>query len=215
MQNEKLLIVVSRSLQHQFLAIAHDKAGHLGTDRTFAQLSKIAYWVAISKDVIHYCSYCTKCQLMKSLPNQPAPLQRVIITRSWELVVVDILKVPMSHQGNQYILAAQDYFSKWPFAQAMPVQKADRIVRILLDQVFTLVEPPERLHSDQGRNFESQILGDFCKAFKVTKTQTTPYHLWGDGLVERITTKHFTYICAEGGRLGTTSTAVTIHISDN
>ena len=28
MQEEKLLIVVPRSLQHQFLAVAHDKAGH-------------------------------------------------------------------------------------------------------------------------------------------------------------------------------------------
>jgi len=36
------------------------------------------------------------------------------------MVAVDILKVPPSLQGNQYILVAQDYFSKWPFAMAMP-----------------------------------------------------------------------------------------------
>ena len=186
MQEEKFLIVVPRSLQRQFLTTAHDKAGHQGIDRTLAQLSEIAYWVGISKDVTRYCSYCTKCQLTKSLPSQPAPLHPVIASRPWELVAVDILKVPMSHQGNQYILVAQDYFSKWPFAQAMPDQKAERIVRILRDQVFTLVGLPERLHSDQGRNFESQILGDLCKAFKVTKSHTTPYHPQGDGLVERM-----------------------------
>ena len=62
MQEEKFLIVVPRSLQRQFLAIAHDKAGHQGIDCTLAQLSEIAYWVGISKDVIHYCSYCMKCQ---------------------------------------------------------------------------------------------------------------------------------------------------------
>ena len=133
-----------------------------------------------------YCSYCTKCQLTKSLPNQPAPLQPAIASRPWELVAVDILNVPMSHQGNQYILVAQDYFSKWPFAQVMPDQKAERIVRILCDQVFTLVGPPERLHSDQSRNFEGQILSDLCKAFQVTKSHTTPYRPQGDGLVERM-----------------------------
>ena len=140
----------------------------------------------MSKDVTRYCSYCTRCQYTKSPPNQPAPLQPVIASRPWELVAVDILKVPMSPQGNQYILVAQDYFSKWPFAQGMPDQKVDRIIRILRDQVFTLVGPPERLHSDQGRNFESQILGDLCKAFQVTKSRTTPYHPMGDGLVERM-----------------------------
>ena len=100
MQEEKLLIVVPRSLQQQFLAIAHDKAGHQGTDRTLVQLSEITYWVGISKDVTCYCSYCTKCQLTKSLPNQSAPLQPVIASRPWELVAVYILKVPMSYQGN-------------------------------------------------------------------------------------------------------------------
>ena len=57
------------------------------------------------------------------------------------MVGVDILKFPMSSKGNQYLLVAQDYFSKWPFAIALPDQKAATIVRVLQDQVFTLVGP--------------------------------------------------------------------------
>ena len=73
-------------------------------------------------------------------------------------MALDILKVPASLYGNQYILVAQDYFSKWTFAYAMPDQKADRIVRVLKDNVFSLVGPPSKLHSNQGKNFESHIL---------------------------------------------------------
>lgn len=102
------------------------------------------------------------------------------------MVAVDVLKVPVSTNGNQYLLVAQDYFSKWPFAIAMPDQTAERIVKILRDEVFTLVGPPQKLHSDQGRNFESRILADLCKAFGVKKSHTTPYHPMGDGLVERM-----------------------------
>ena len=102
------------------------------------------------------------------------------------MVGVDILKVPMSSKGNQYLLVAQDYFSKWPFAIALPDQKAATIVRVLGDQVFTMVGPPQRLHLDQGRNFESHILSELHKAFKVEKSHTTPYHPMGDGLVERM-----------------------------
>ena len=36
MSEEKLLIVVPYSLRKEFLAIAHDKAGHQSTDRTFS-----------------------------------------------------------------------------------------------------------------------------------------------------------------------------------
>jgi len=90
----------------------------------------------------------------------------------------------MSSSGNQYMLVAQDYFSKWPFARAMPDQKANRILQITSHEIFTLVGPPSKLHSDQGQNFESNILADLCKAFHEKKSHTTPYHPMGDGLVE-------------------------------
>ena len=107
------------------------------------------------------------------------------------MVAVDVLKVPVSTNVNQYLLVAQDYFSKWPFAKAMPDQKAERIVQI---EMFTLVGPPQKLHSDQGRNFESRILADLCKSLGVKKSHTTPYHPMGDGLVERMNRSLLTLI---------------------
>ena len=95
----------------------------------------------MARDVAQYCNHCIKCQTTKGHPGAPAPLQPVIASWSWELVAVDVLKVPMSLQGNEYILVAQDYFSKWPFAVPMPDQKAERIVQILKDQVFNVVGP--------------------------------------------------------------------------
>ena len=47
----------------------------------------------------------------------------------------------------------QDYFS-------MAYQKAEQIVKILRDQVFTLVGPPQQLHSGQGKNYENYILAE-------------------------------------------------------
>ena len=43
---------------------------------------------------------------------------------------MDILKVPISSRENQYILVAQDYFLKMPFAQVIQDQKADMTVKI-------------------------------------------------------------------------------------
>ena len=57
---------------------------------------------------------------------------------------MDVLKVPVSTNENQYLLVAQDYFSKWPFAKAIPDQNAERIVQILRDEMFTLVGPPQK-----------------------------------------------------------------------
>ena len=73
--------------------------------------------------------------------------------------------------------------SKWLFALPVFDQTANKIVRALRDQVFTLVGPPQRLYSDQGRNFESQVLSELCKPFGVNKSRTTPYHPEGDTAV--------------------------------
>ena len=179
----KLLIVAPTSLCKKFLHMAHDASGHQGTDKTLARLSDFTYWVGMAREVGNYCTCCTTCQMVKAPATPPAPLQPIVTSRPWEMVAVDILKVPMSSRGNNYLLVAQDYFSKWPFAIALPDQKVTTIVKALRDQVFTMVGPPRRLHSDQGRNFESHILSELCKAFGVEKSHTTPYHPMGDGLV--------------------------------
>ena len=184
--DSKHLIVAPQSFHKQFLTMAHEASGHQGSDRTLSILSDSVYWVGMARDVNCHCTHCFKCQVSKAPVNKPAPLQPVITTRPWEMVAVDILKVPPSGAGKQYILVVQDYFSKWPFAFAMTDQKADRIVQLLKDNVFALVGPPTKLHSDQGRNFERCILSDLCAAFGVTKSCTTPYHPMGDGLVERM-----------------------------
>lgn len=44
---------------------------------------------------------------------------------------------------------------------------------------------PEFLHTDQGHNFESTLMGEICKLPGVIKTRTTPYHSQSDELVER------------------------------
>ena len=54
-----------------------------------------------------------------------------------------------------------------------------------LTKLFAMYGIPEILHSDQGRSFESSILAQTLKAFGINKSQTTPYHPQGDGMVER------------------------------
>jgi len=43
---------------------------------------------------------------------------------------------------------------------------------------------PEHLHSDQGAQFQSQLLSDLCHLWGVNKSWTTPYLPQGNGVVE-------------------------------
>ena len=140
----------------------------------------------MNKDMIDHCKNCKTCLHSKVIKRSAAPLEKIEASRPWQMVGVDVLKVPMSRNGNQYLLVAQDYFTKFPFAFAMPDQTADRIARTLVQNIFSVFGPPEILHSDQGRNFESTILRSVCEALGIKKTRTVPYHPSSDGLVERM-----------------------------
>ena len=65
----------------------------------------------------------------------------------------------------------------------MLFQMAGRIVTAQIN-FFCTYGPPQILHSDQGRNFESTILTQVLQAFGIRKSRTTPYHPQGDGMVE-------------------------------
>ena len=44
---------------------------------------------------------------------------------------------------------------------------------------------PQRIHSDQGPNFESKLIRELCTLSGMVKFHTTPYHAAGNGMTER------------------------------
>ncbi|KFD44891.1 hypothetical protein M513_14232 [Trichuris suis] len=92
--------------------------------------------------------------------------------------------MPMSQLGNRYLLVLQDWFPKWDEAVPTKNQMAATISSVLVE-IFSRMGIPDILHTDQGANFESNLLRSVLKAFGVQKTRTSAYHPQGDGLVER------------------------------
>ena len=70
-------------------------------------------------------------------------------------------------------------------AYPIPNQEAVTVAKTLTDHFFCRFSTPEQLHSDQGRQFESNLLAEVCQILGIRKTRTTPYHPQCDGLVER------------------------------
>ena len=82
-----------------------------------------------------------------------------------QVVAVDIMG-PLpdleSETGNKYVFVASDYFTTWTEVYAIPHQEATTVAQKLTDEMFCRFSPPEQLHSDQRRQFESQVIHKIC-----------------------------------------------------
>ena len=93
--------------------------------------------------------------------------------------------LPISQSGNSYLLVLGDYFTRCMEAYPIPDQQAETVARKLVNEFISRFGVPLEIHSDQGRNFESELFQHVCSELGITKTRTTPYRPSSNGLVER------------------------------
>ena len=190
--NEKMSwfqLIVPQPLRSDIMKEAHEgiSGGHLGQEKTLHRIKQRFYWPGYFNDVRNWCASCCSCTTRKTpAPSRHAPMGTITAGYPMQIVAADLLgPLPESENGNSYILVVADYFTRWMEAFPLPNQEATTVANKLVDDVFLRFSIPEQLHTDQGRQFESQLLHEVCKLLNIHKTRTTPYHPQSDGLVER------------------------------
>ena len=98
---------------------------------------------------------------------------------------VDIMDLPLTQQGNGHVVVFQDYLRKWPLVFPVPEQRAQRLAKLLTEEVVPMFGVPECLLSDRGANLLSHMMLDLYKLLGVKKLNTTSYHPQCNGMVER------------------------------
>ena len=115
-----------------------------------------------------------------------APLKSIEVSEPFFFWALDYMGLlPETAQGNRHILVLMDHFTKWCETFPIKDQRASSVASVLVSRVFSRFGPPAVIHSDQGRNFESNLMHEIYEMMGVKKSRTTAYHPQGDGLVER------------------------------
>ena len=177
-------LVVPRHFRERALSGCHDDVGHQGILRTLSLLRERFYWPGMQEEATQYVSRCSRC-LRRKTPPQVAPLQPILVTQPLELVHMDYLSLEPSKGNIENVLVITDHFTRYALAYPSKTQTAQATARILWDNFICHYGFPEKFISDQGRNFESDLIKELCKIAGVKKVHTTPYHPQGNGQCER------------------------------
>ena len=109
----------------------------------------------------------------------------LLASRPLEILAIDFTKLETASDGRENILVLTDVFSK--FTQAIPTrnQEAGTVAKVLVHEWFQRYGVPQKIHSDQGRDFESKLMKSLCELYGIKKTRTIPYHPRGNAQCER------------------------------
>ena len=136
------------------------------------------------KETTLYVNKCQNCLKRKSTPDV-APLQPIVANHPMELVHMDFLSIEPSKGNIENVLVITDHFTRYAQAYPSKTQTAQATAKMLWENVIKHYGLPEKFLSDQGRNFESELISELCKLAQVEKVQT-PYHPMTNGQCERI-----------------------------
>ena len=78
-----------------------------------------------------------------------------------------------------------DQFTKLVESVPLPSQTAEETARAAVNEFFSRFGYAFYIHTDQGRNFESQLFKSICNLLSVHKTRTTAYRHSANGQLER------------------------------
>ena len=108
----------------------------------------------------------------KSPAGRRHPLGNIPTSHRWDRIAMDILDVcDPTPDGYCYILVIADYFSKWTEAFPIKDKCADTVADALVNKIILRFGMPLVIHSDQGREFESELMRSLCLLLGSVKTR--------------------------------------------
>jgi len=156
-------VVCPAAIRSKLIWDTHKQA-YAGVQKVLAKLQLRCYWPRMGRDMrlrVRQCKICQASRLGR-LPGE-AGRRRLYARKPWQVVVVDLVgPMLLTPRGGSWILVLTHHFTRWADALAIPDASAPAVARVLDQYVFCYFGLPEQIHSDQGAQFQSQLMSDLC-----------------------------------------------------
>ena len=137
------------------------------------------YWLGINKDIENHVMSCDPCKVNGRSQQKEPIIPFEVPNRPWQRVGIDLFH----HHKGWYIIVA-DYYSKYPWIQALPATASKDVISALTMSCFAENGIPEDVISDNGSQFTSQEYQLFAASYGFKLTTNSPHYPGGHGFVE-------------------------------
>ncbi|GBN12077.1 Transposon Ty3-I Gag-Pol polyprotein [Araneus ventricosus] len=176
---------VTKSFRRQIFNQIHNLS-HPGVKATQKLVATRFVWKNMNKDCALWCRNCIQCQKSKVARHTKSVVGHFPLPSArFSHVHIDVVGPLSPVRGMTYLLTCVDRFTRWPEAFPIPDQSADTIARTFLLGWISRFGVPEKVTSDRGTNFQSNLFSSLSKFLGVEQTRTTAYHPQSNGAVER------------------------------
>ncbi|CAD5222802.1 unnamed protein product [Bursaphelenchus xylophilus] len=173
-------IVIPRELRQRILTELH--GAHDGATRMYS-LAQQNYWFPnMEQEIKRYVSLCADCAVVGK-DNVRVPIQLWSRPNNpWERIHIDLCG-PL--HGKMWLIVVDSY-SKWPEAIDMGRNTTSKAVISKLRNLFSIHGIPEQIVSDNGTQFTSSEMANFCRLNKIEQNFSAPEKQSSNGQAERM-----------------------------
>ena len=180
--------VVPKAHRRTAIDGCHHDAGHQGKKRTESLISDLFWWPGVYEDVNKAVQNCRQCQLYGGR-EEKAPMVLMMVTAPLQLVHLNFTLFEMTTNLNElprvkHVLVIVDHFMRYTRDYMTKDQKASTAVKTLYKGFISIFGAPERILTDQGKAFTSEVVEQLCSQFGISQSTTTAYHPQANGQVE-------------------------------
>ena len=164
------MLCCTQSIQKDcYIVGCHHDAGHQGKKRTESLISVRFWWPGVYEDVNRAAENWRQCQLYGGR-EEKAPMVPVMVTAPLQLVHLNFTSFEATTNLDEspkvkHVLVNVDHFMRYTRADVTKDQKASTAAKTLYEGFISIFEAPERILTDQGKAFTSEVLEQLWSQF--------------------------------------------------
>src|SRR6266536_1686710 len=182
-------LVVPEKLRLKVMEISHSSilGAHMGCTKILSRIMTKFYWPRIQSQVKRYVLSCDVCQRtvykgsvpkasLGSLPLYSTPFQHVCVDLIGPII-------PCSDKNHRYIITLIDLTTRYPEATALKNIETETVADALLS-FYSRIGFPEKITTDQGSQFMSDVMKEVFRLLSIQHRPTVPWHPMANGVCE-------------------------------